>query len=148
MQIVKAYCQNGPLHGRTLIVKELLEMQLHDGFYIRNEHPGSTPLEQKCPFYSWVGVKDWDVEVHISDNIQQVTVDAARVDRHGVMWMRLRKIGIEPDLYLLWKETADNHTDMSVVFRGEKYKGRTDVTGKNDIDGYMFLHFQGQKSDP
>jgi hypothetical protein len=147
MQITEAHCENGPLHGRTLVLKELLEMQLRGGFYILDEHQGATAQAQKCSMYTWLGAEDWNVVVHIGDTTQALTVDSARIDRKGVTWMRLRKVGIEPELYALWKKTADRHIGMSLIFRGEKYNGRADVVGKNDIDGYMFLHFQGEKAE-
>lgn len=148
MQIAEAYCENGPLHGRTMIVKELLQMQLHGGFYIRNEYQEPKTPVSKNPLFLWVGAEDWNVVVNIGDNKQDVTVDSARIDRNGVTWMRLRRVGIDQELYKVWKHTADRHTDMSVVFKGETYYGRTDVVGKNDVDGYMFLQFQGQKANP
>lgn len=147
MQIAEAYCENGPLHGRTMVLKELLEMQLHGGFYIRNEYQPPQAPKQKCPLFLWVGAEDWNVVVLIGESEQNVIVDSARINRNGLTWLRLRRAGIDAELYKLWKTAADRHTPMSIVFRGEKYNGRTELVGKNDSDGYMFLEFQGQKAE-
>jgi hypothetical protein len=146
MQIAEAYCENGPLHGRTVVVKELLQMQLNGGFYMRNEFQATKTTGQQMPLYLWLGAEDWNVTVTIGESSKAVTIDSARIDRNGVTWMRLRNVGIDPELYAIWKRTADRQTDMSVVFQGRTYQGRTDVVGKNDVDGYMFLQFQGRSA--
>jgi len=127
-------------------VKELLQMQLNGGFYMRNESQASKPAGQEIP-YIWLGAEDWNVMVNIGERSQAVTVDTAHIDRNGVTCMRLRYVGIDPELYGIWKKAADRHTEMSVVFQGQTYHGRTDVVGKNDVDGYMFLQFQGRTKD-
>jgi hypothetical protein len=97
--------------------------------------------------YLWLGAEDWNVTVNIGESSQAVTVDTAHIDRNGMTCLRLRYAGVDPEMYAIWKRTADRHIEMSAIFQGQTYYGRTDVVGKNDVDGYMFLQFQGRSKE-
>lgn len=140
----EAYLENGPLHGKVLVLKDLLSRSLNGGIYMRDEKQVAIIEKHKIPWFTWVGAENRGVMLLIGDTREDVTVDSARLDPQGLIHLRLRKHAIAQELYQFWKETAEQRTPAWVSFQGQEYKGCADLVGKNDDDGYMFLHFAGK----
>lgn len=140
----EVFLENGPLHGKVLGHKELLAMTLHGGFYMRDENQTAIVEKQKVPWFTWVGEENRGVRLLIGDVSEELTVDTARLDNKGLVHLRLRKHEIGQDHYQSWKDIVKQRTQALVNFQGQEYKGIADLVGKNDVDGYMFLHFSGK----
>lgn len=140
----EGYLENGPLHGKVIILKDLRSMNLNGGFYMLDEKRTARVEKHRIPWFTWVDADDRVVVILIGGKGEEVTVHSARLDRDGLMHLRLCKSVIEQELYQFWKETAEQHVPAWVDFLGRGYKGFVDLVGKNDGDGYMFLQFAGK----
>lgn len=147
LRTAEVYLENGPLNGQTRILKDVLGMSFDGGLYIRNENQAAVSLRQKGPCFSWIGAEDRKAVVLIGGDAEDVTIDSARIDKEADMHLRLRKDGVEPKLYEFWKEAADERKPVWVILCGDRYRGRVDLAGKNEGNGYMFLQFLGRKTD-
>lgn len=141
----EVFVENGPLKGKSISLKDILALSLDGGFYMRSELQVAIIEKQKVPWFTWVGAEYREVMLVIGDSVEGegVTVDSARLDRQGHMHLRLRKHAIEPERYEFWKEAVKLRTPASVIFQCIRYEGRADLVGRNDVEGYMFLHFEG-----